>query len=314
MNSIRRGFTLIELLVVIAIIAVLVGLLLPAVQKARAAVARTKCANNLKQLGLALDNYEVANGCYPYTKQLKGASFFVPLLPYLEQSAMYNMYLGRETTNKAGGTKVSYPHRESKAGVPRLAVVECPATPPVDDSTGKKSDHIFHNSAGFDYGLTDYQGVTTSSGLGVFNNGQFVDGVGILFSLTSDAGTRKLSVSDGLSNTIMIIEVAGMPDYYIQGKYQQIGSTGGSIWCSDRITANIFGVDPSWTTPDGEDTGNYTCAMNCTNQQAVYSFHMGGCNFLFGDGSVRFIQQNIDVGLLAALGTRDGGEATGDGY
>src|SRR5262249_1559645 len=158
MSPTRRGFTLIELLVVIAIIAVLISLLLPAVQKVRDAAARTKCMNNLKQAGLALDNYETTNGRYPQNNMLQKPSFWVVLLPYLEQSAMYEMYRGKEAINN----NKWWPHRDSKnGGVPRLAVVECPASPLVTYNymTGEKRDHLWFINATSDQGMTDYQAV-----------------------------------------------------------------------------------------------------------------------------------------------------------
>jgi prepilin-type processing-associated H-X9-DG protein len=85
-----------------------------------------------------------------------------------------------------------------------------------------------------------------------------------------------------------------------------------SVWCSDKISGHIIGTNPtrrSWSDPD--DVSLRTCAMNCDNNLYPYSFHKGGCNFLFADGSVHFINKNVDVGLLAALGTPRGGEVAG---
>jgi prepilin-type N-terminal cleavage/methylation domain-containing protein len=174
MSLIRRGFALIEMLVVMAIIAILIGLLLPAVQKFRAAAAQAKCMNNLKQCALALDNFEGTYGYYPYSQQLSAkSSFWVPTLPFLEQGTIYLMYLGKESTN----SNSPYPNRDSKQGVPRVPAFECPATPPstawID---GTKGDHYILGGGTVLFGLTDYMGVNTSTGVGTFNNGQVSGG------------------------------------------------------------------------------------------------------------------------------------------
>lgn len=317
MSPNRRAFSLIELLVVIAIIGILIGLLLPAVQKVRAAAARTQCANNLKQCGLALDNYETQMGFYPYNEQFRKASYWVSLLPFLEQSALLDYYRGRELENEGH----TWPHWDSPGG-PRLKVLECPATPLTTykwltalTNTGKVADHVTSpTTTTFDHALTDYQGVATATGIGAFNNGQQASGEGIL----TGSVTYKIKVTDGLSNTIMLIEMAGMMDWYLNGyKQPTYANNQFGIWYGFKVRGTITGNNPSWIDakkqPSEGAQSLRTCAMNCNNQRA-YSFHTGGCNISFADGSVRFIQQKVDLGLFAALATKNKGEPVGGDY
>src|SRR5262249_50192356 len=120
---------------------------------------------------------------------------------------------------------------------------------------------------------------------------------------TENPVTRKAQVTDGLSNTIILIEMAGRPDKYLMGVSQGFFSGQGPIWVGEQGGGNII-----------RDSAYPTCAINCNNTQHPYSFHTGGCNSTFADGSVQFINQNVDMGLLCALGTPDGGEVTGADY
>src|SRR5262249_44719660 len=155
-------------------------------------------------------------GRYPETGRLRKASFWVELLPFLEQSNIKDMYVGKESTNENS----SWPHWDSQkaAGCPRLKVAECPATPQTTykTTTGEFGDHTFFKTAGgksADFGVTDYQGVNSVFGSGTFANGRLIPtfpetGEGILASVSAP----KLNITDGLSNTIMLIESAGLPD------------------------------------------------------------------------------------------------------
>lgn len=167
---------------------------------------------------------------------------------------------------------------------------------------------------GHDFGVTDYQGLMGVNGIGTFNNGTRVStNVKVTTILSSSVAARdrvKARATDGLSNTVLVIETAGLPDTYLNGVRNVGVNTQFAVWCGNKVKGSISMSDPTRRSNSDPNTNAslWTCVMNCSNNQNVYSFHTGGCNFLFADGSVQFIQQKIDGGLLAALGTQNGGE------
>ncbi len=292
----KRGFTLIELLVVIAIIAILIALLLPAVQQAREAARRTQCTNNLKQIGLAFHNYHDQHTAFPNSDggnaNLTGSTAFAAILPQLDQSNMYNLYdFSLGNTNPVNQQVVS---QQIPAFLCPSAVLRRPVPSPCTTTTGANLDS---NRAPGTYAVNT--GTTDPYGLSATNpacNGAIIP---------SNSGvTRMRDFTDGTSNTIVAGESAwNIPDYLITS-----GSCTGQIrwgftyWASPYPLSTAFTIQPPFNPKSG---GSAVLSR-------FRSDHTGVVNFLFGDGRVRFLSENIDHTVLAALGTRAGGEVTGD--
>jgi prepilin-type N-terminal cleavage/methylation domain-containing protein len=306
----RRAFTLIELLVVIAIIAVLVGLLLPAVQKVREAAARMSCSNNLKQLGLALHNYYSAFSAFPSSIRPAGVtnlpriSWSIGTLPYIEQGNVRNLY---DTT-----TTWDSPTNLLLTSQP-LKIFQCPSAPNPSRLDGDPQTNVWNIVA-----VTDYAASTGVAAYATTVNttGQVLPGI-----MQKNATNRIGDVTDGLSNTFLLIESAGRPQIYrLNVPFSSVPTdkVNGGGWARP---ASDFAFQTS--TPNGASFPG-TCAVNCTNgfdyltynsspfgtegTSEAYSFHTGVINALLGDGSVHSISSGVSVTTFAALVTRNGGE------
>ena len=283
-----RGFTLIELLVVIAIIAVLIALLLPAVQQAREAARRTQCRNNMHQLGLALHNYHDAHNVFPFSSVLEhqipagsgtyhyhfvGWGLF--LLPYIDEAALYNAFNFDVAKQNSGSEAQNV--TVCRSGLSQYC---CPSDP-----TGLRDGG---------YGLSNYANSTGKKGI------LAGDGGGVMF----DGSVVCISdVRDGTSNTIAIGEMnspsvpgeTGYPRRWYSQRYNR----------GQRNTAAPMNSFPNvclaWGTPSG-----------CLAAYDFGSYHEGGAFFLFCDGAVRFLSENIDIATYRALSTRAGNEVVDD--
>jgi prepilin-type N-terminal cleavage/methylation domain-containing protein/prepilin-type processing-associated H-X9-DG protein len=337
----RKGFTLVELLVVIAIIGILIALLLPAVQAAREAARRTQCANILKQLGLAVHNYESAKKTLPNSTRPGGSTTapriagFTLMLPYMEENALFQKYdfaLNWSATTGAGGANRSVTQTV-------IAGLLCPS----DAADQNRLDYDPQLSGSFQgiVAVTDYSpvigvhpnlGPTTSTPPGLLN---LVDPETISWDATNKSASsgllRKNVVAkfkdaiDGLSHTIVYAESAGRPHVYQKGKL--IGDLAtkhqnGGGWCRPASDITLHGSLFDGTALNGP------CGINCTNGEdyptynaapwytegtsEIYSFHPGGAHCLFGDGSVHYISETINIRELAKLVARaDGKNITG---
>lgn len=292
----QRGFTLIELLVVIAIIAILIALLLPAVQQAREAARRTSCKNNLKQLGIAMHNYHEThrvfppaeihrargNGsliCAPGTGQTWGSSaghWPMLLMPFMDQKVVYEkMDFGRAWNHASNRNYF----------LQSYSTLICPS-------------HPFPKQVWASWSrILNYHAVIGTSWTGSFECCSASNGV---FHYNSKV--RIGDITDGTSNTVAIAEAISYEPVHprsVRGaactgplnRGRVCDGRGMRFSAITRLTVNPNGVD-RWF--------------------AASSFHPGGCHGLLADGSVRFINENINNGIWRALGTRASGEVIGE--
>jgi prepilin-type N-terminal cleavage/methylation domain-containing protein/prepilin-type processing-associated H-X9-DG protein len=364
-----RGFTLIELLVVIAIIAVLIALLLPAVQSAREAARRTQCVNNMKQLGLAIMNFEGANKVYPPdveallpigtsdpdpNAQVAGpktrAGWMELVLPFMEQSTIYNTLnlsvscFNTQNIPPAYGGSGKYSGLNSAYSIAISAFI-CPSDPvPATinywnanwDTSGNGPEGYTPNPPTQTWARTDYFALCgfhcdLIAALGLDPNAQSDNSPlcnnepGVISSPGIKQGNPIASVTDGTSNTAMVGEMAARPVGYNHSRQNYVDLNtgrvvdgaiwpcqgGGGAWADPFSYAHLAGSSPNGMR--GVAWG--TCLVNCTTDNELYSFHPGGVNLLFADGSVHFIKETIDKRIIVSLICRaDGSIISADQY
>lgn len=337
----RRGFTLVELLVVIAIIGVLVGLLLPAVQAAREAARRMSCSNNMKQLGLALHMYHDTNLKMPpasfqatVTNQ-RPASWLVRILPFMEQRAAYDQstFAGTDWASRSDGTNLNW---QAYHGL-QVPALNCPSSPlPTTRTDAASSSTVALGApANLEIQVPSYVGVA-----GDFNsqnvqksiwNGHhgMSDYNGMIISIDNrnTEAVRFASITDGTSNTLAIGE---------QSDYMRVREADGSFSKYDQRAGNWWGG--AWSGGGGGSSqasegywmniSSTRVGVNYVSTQGRYtphgigpywygrpghhtvfgSAHPGGAQFTLGDGSVRFVSENIRFDILSFLANRADGE------
>ena len=331
----RRAFTLIELLVVIAIIAILIGLLLPAVQKVREAAARAKCQNNLKQLGLAIHAYHDVNNTFPrnYYRQVGGnaweaTSANVPLLPYIEQGPLFNQF---------EANKSNWGVTHDQLMNTRVSTFVCPSAPA---APGMSAD--YWSGPGSNYGWCTGSSIETVWAGNRFNG-----------LIAYQADRKMAEATDGLSNTLLASELlsgsgtgtsngrypydefftnnglfssVANKDFPTQTEIDAIGSSAktspsgvrknnGGLWAwyaAAQSTLNTA-APPNWQYP----TAGGDCCPGGAHDWGIgilppRSMHTGGVNALLGDGSVRFVRNTVDLITFQRLGNARDGQPLGD--
>lgn len=294
----RRGFTLVELLVVIAIIGVLVALLLPAVQAAREAARRSQCSNHLKQLGLGLHNYAVANKEYfPSAARdngnLGGHGLFSTLLPYIEQQTVYD-----ELT--LDGNTYNEPHRFTE-----IPPYVCPSYPHETLYEGQANVNM-------DGAITTYQGVGGVWYEGVAHSASTLGRLPHNGIFRFNRPVKMAGVTDGLSNTFAMTEFVQI-DRQAGAVDANFAAPPGNVraWILGKTLGDSYGmysfkVIKDWPLNVQVDRGRDGVPYNYL---PFGSHHSGGALFLLGDGSVQFVSETIDFDLYKHLATCNGGEA-----
>jgi prepilin-type N-terminal cleavage/methylation domain-containing protein/prepilin-type processing-associated H-X9-DG protein len=340
----RHGFTLIELLVVIAIIAVLIGLLLPAVQKVRDAANRASCQSNLKQIGVALHNHQNVKGSLPPgcttdagtfgTGGGWGSSWMVFLLPYVEQDNLYNQWAFTGNSGYVNAT-----NRALDAGM-MLNVYRCPASTLPKFAQGGNLQVMQPNYVGISgaanqalagTGYTESRIDNSAAGMNCCSGAGPASGGGVLFR---GSQVKISDITDGTSNTMMVSE---MTDWMVasDGSKRQWSAGGLYGWSMGTNTNNPpnnpaatsndnrqfncttirynINLKTGWSTNGGTATQSGDCTVGVCydmgNNIPLNSTHTGGVNVLFGDGSVRFVSDSTPIGVLALLAVRDDGQS-----
>ena len=328
---------------VIAIIGILIGLLLPAVNAAREAGRRTQCGNNMKQIGLALLSFEGNYGAFPSAfRQFHaadsaapsgtgtyGASAFVLILPFMEYSSVFKQI----DLTKAALDPVNMPPKNPAYSTP-IATFLCPSAPgnPTVNYSAELSNS-FNNfgvsvsfAPGLIFGRTDY---APDAGMQAALPGISINAGASIIAEPPDGPVRIAQITDGASHTFLVNEDAGRPGWYgslglaavpgytarpeLRRKEEGRGptrSTTSPPTAAIRAGPASPPAADSWECPSAP----WTCANGCSNDSEIFSFHPGGSNTLFGDGSVQFVMNQLTMNQVQALLSRAGGELINFAY
>ena len=338
MYTFRKGFTIVELLVAIGIIALLIALLLPAIQSSREAARRTQCLNNLKQFGLAFQNYHSVHDqltpvltvqMQPYDPNIHLWGEF--LLPYIDQTVIYNkINFSEPFYSPENLTSIGFPnYRSNNQAVLKtaLSIHVCPSTPRSENTYDFTTTPSVYPAtlAPITIPITWSSGSTDYAPCGEIRRGLFrlaasqeninasnTDGVkGVLRLRNGPFGFRD--ITDGLSQTLLLGEMAGRNSLYRIGQLVPKGVNRSGGWADYyNSIMHLAGSEYDGTTNHALDwnfNNGGPCALNCTNDDdsGFYSFHSGGINILMCDGSTRFLSDKVSVGMFMNLITPQGG-------
>jgi prepilin-type N-terminal cleavage/methylation domain-containing protein len=320
----RRAFTLVELLVVIAIIGILIALLLPAVQAAREAARRSQCSNNLKQIGLAMHNYENTHGVLPVGGyNCCWGTWVVGILPFVEQQAVYDGY----DHGKYDNASRYWSGQNQIATGRRFSVYTCPSDQPSvvfgameahsylanHGNTGLEYTPVGHNMTG---AIQDYDGIVYGGAPFVTSGGDDTLSVKEASYYQEPEVVPFSSIRDGLSNTLLVSEG-------IMGK-EGTGDLRGMVWWASGGMFQTY-LGPNSSQPDVMPSAGYCDPGNtkhpCTGKtsalgetHAARSEHVGGVNAANCDASVHFYSDSIAIDTWRALGSARGGEVISGEY
>ena len=297
----RRGFTLIELLVVIAIIAILIGLLLPAVQKIREAANRMKCSNNLKQLGLAVHNHHDTAGKLPPAYDARtGLSWHVLILPYIEQDNLFRQFDQTHPSVSHAIVGRNTPH-----GLVKIPTYQCPSSPLRNQAFGAPNNT--NGPSDLIPATTGPRGTNPATGQPYPVGTALHEGVPAARSgaFQRDGDITLAGITDGTSNTMMVAEMSWISPRF--GTRYRSWVRGGEEY------SGVVAARPSFVVSCRNVTNGINAIFTANlivpyNDMPFGSMHPGGMNAAFADGSVKFLRQSLTIATYRALASRDGGE------